>query len=683
MLNLNQLYKITSNSQLSFEQKLDALLRLGLSYFKLDIAIISEIQADSYTVCHVISPDNALLAGTIFPLQDTYCVHTLATNQPLSFHNAGASHIAKHPCYINFGLESYIGAPLLVEGKRYGTINFSSSEPRPQPFSQEQHDFIELLSHWTANEIARNEKLALLQEQQNKMVSQQKTLEQMGQLAGVGAWEVDLVKGSVYWSEVTRQIHEVDDDFVPELATAINFYKAGENRDRITLIVNKSVELGGHFSGEFEIVTQTGKAKWVATKGRAELENGQCVRLVGAFQDITEQVYYRDLLEKRHKELSLALEARSLFLANMSHEIRTPINGVLGMLQILEASTLNHDQQHFLSLAKDSATSLLGIISDILDFTKIDSGKLNLEKHPVDLNKLLNNCIDIFNPRAKDKSISIVKKFAATDNIIAVTDPTRLRQICSNLVSNALKFTHQGQVAISTNIKQLKDNKAAITITVKDTGIGIAKEQLSRLFLPFSQADDSTTRKFGGTGLGLSIIKNLCQLMDGDVQVKSTPHKGSTFIASIVVELQPSQQADIENIELPKENAHIGHLRVLVVEDNEINQIVVGEMLKQQQIEFDVVNDGLEAIAKLAHEEQNNRFYSLILMDCQMPNMDGYEATRQIRLLTAPIATTPIIALTANALEGEREKCYACGMNDYLSKPIEQTLLYNILEKYA
>ena len=683
MLNLNQLYKITSNSQLSFVQKIDALLQFGLHYFQLDIAIISEIQADTYTVRHVISPDNALLADTSFSVQDTYCVHTLATNQPLSFHQAGASHIAKHPCYINFGLESYIGAPLLVEGKRYGTINFSSSQARSQAFSQAEHDFIELLSHWIANEIARNEKLALLQEQQNKMARQQNVLEQMGQLAGVGAWEVDLVKGKVYWSNVTRQIHEVSDDFVPDMATAINFYKAGENRDRITLIVNKAIELGGHFSGEFEIITQTGKTKWVASKGRAEIENGQCVRLIGAFQDITEQVYYRDLIEKRHKELSLALEARSLFLANMSHEIRTPINGVLGMLQILEASTLDDEQHHFLSLAKDSATSLLGIISDILDFTKIDSGKLNLEKHPVDLNKLLNNCIDIFKPRAKDKSIDIIKEFSATNNIIAITDPTRLRQICSNLVSNGLKFTQQGQVAISTKIERLKDHKATITITVEDTGIGIAKEQLSRLFLPFSQADDSTTRKFGGTGLGLSIIKNLCQLMDGDVRVKSTPNQGSTFIATIEVEIQTAKHSDIEAIELPTENVDIGHLRILVVEDNEINQIVVGEMLKQQQIKFDVVSDGLEALTKLKQEKQNNRFYSLILMDCQMPNMDGYEATRQIRLLTAPIATTPIIALTANALEGEREKCYACGMNDYLSKPIEQTLLYSILEKYA
>ena len=683
MLNLKPLYQITSDNLLSFDKKMHALLQLGLEYFQLDIAIISEIKGDSYIVCHAISPDNSLLAGTIFPVNDTYCIHTLSSNQALSFHHAGKSHIAQHPCYVNFGLESYIGAPILVEGKRFGTINFSSSQPHPQTFSSEDHDFIEILSHWTGNEISRNKQLTLLQEQEKKNVRQQQLLEEIGQLAGVGAWEVDLIKNKVYWSEVTRQIHDVEPDFVPDMETGLNFYKEGENRQRIATMVAKAIEQGGHFAGEFEIISQKGKEKWVASKGRAELENGQCVRLIGAFQDITEQVYYRELLEKRHKELTLALEARSLFLANMSHEIRTPINGVLGMLQILEVSQLNQEQQHFLTLAKDSASSLLGIISDILDFTKIDSGKLSLEKVPFNLNKLLNNCIDIFNSRAKDKSITLIKEFADTHNLIAITDPTRLRQICSNLVSNALKFTHQGNVTITSQINLLKENKAVLTIRVKDSGIGIAQEQLVHLFSPFSQADDSTTRKFGGTGLGLSIVKNLCNLMNGDVSVDSTPHRGSTFNAAIEIELQSFEQANIDDIELPSDKTNLTQLRILVVEDNEINQIVVGEMLKQRHIQFDVVGDGQQALAKLNSESQNNRFYSLILMDCQMPTMDGYEATKQIRLLSPPIATIPIIALTANALAGEREKCYACGMTDYISKPIEQVLLYNILEKYA
>jgi signal transduction histidine kinase/CheY-like chemotaxis protein len=683
MLNIKKLYQITSDSNLSHTQKMTSLLQLGLEHFHLELGIISQIVGDNYIVRHAISPDNALINGTTFLVGDTYCVHTLATNHALSFHHASKSSIAQHPCYLNFGLESYIGAAIWVEGKRFGTINFSAKKPRAQAFSEEEHDFIELLCGWVSNEIERHEKQSLLLDQQKKMIRQQDILEQMGQLAGVGAWEVDLLNQKVYWSAVTKQIHEVDADYQPELSTAINFYKEGESRERITLLVNKIIAQGGHFSGEFEIITYKGQAKWVATKGRAELEAGQCVRLIGAFQDITEQVYYRDQLEKRHKELTLALEARSLFLANMSHEIRTPINGVLGMLQILGASSLNQEQQRFLGLAKDSATSLLGIISDILDFSKVDSGKLTLEKVPVDLDKLLNNCVDIFKPRAQDKSIKLIKQFDSIQNIIAVADPTRLRQICANLLSNAIKFTHQGQVTISTKLAVIDHTKAALTITVADSGIGISSTQLAQLFLPFSQADVSTTRKFGGTGLGLSIVKSLCQLMNGDVTVQSSLEKGSTFNATIELEITPNEPAKIKTLVQASDSLNLEGLRILVVEDNEINQVVVGEMLKQQHIDFDIASDGLEALAILQHQAKHKRFYSLVLMDCQMPNMDGYEATKQIRQLPLPMASMPIIALTANALTGEREKCYASGMNDYISKPIEQRLLYSIIKKFC
>ena len=683
MQNLKPLYQITSDSNLSYTEKMAALLQLGVDYFQLELGIISEIESENYTVRHAISPDNSLIAGTVFTLADTYCVHTLANNQALSFYHAGNSHIAQHPCYLNFGLESYIGAPLLVEGNRFGTINFSASAARTQPFSEEEHDFIEILSHWVGNEIARHEKLTLLQEQQKMMARQQDILEQMGQVAAVGAWELDLIEGKLFWSAETKKIHEVDDDFQPDLVSGLQFYKEGENKQRITTSVQKVIEQGGHFSGEFEIVTQKGNAKWAAVKGKAELDKGKCVRLVGAFQDITEQVYYRAQLENRHKELSLALEARSLFLANMSHEIRTPINGVLGMLQILEASSLNPEQHRFLGLAKDSATSLLGIISDILDFTKIDSGNLTLEKVQVDLNHVLNNCVDIFNPRAKEKSISVIKQFDSTQHFIVLTDPTRLRQICSNLLSNAIKFTHHGQVKITTQLTLNANHQATLTITVHDTGVGITDEQKRRLFLPFSQADVSTTRKFGGTGLGLSITRKICQLMGGDISVQSIPNKGSTFRANIELGIVEQEAQTPASVSSNPKHTDLSHLKILVVEDNEINQVVIGEMLKQRTITYDIVNDGLEALAILEHEKRQGRFYSLILMDCQMPNMDGYAATQHIRQLSAPVGIIPIIALTANAMSEEREKCFACGMNEYLSKPVEQTRLYSMLKKFA
>ncbi|MBU3003818.1 GAF domain-containing hybrid sensor histidine kinase/response regulator [Paraglaciecola arctica] len=683
MPNLNGLYQITSDSNLSHEQKMGALLKFGLDFFQLELAIISEIKDDEYIVRYGLSPDDSLLTGTIFPVGETYCLHTLATDQALSFHHAGKSRIAQHPCYINFGLESYIGAPLLVEGKRFGTINFSASAARQQPFSDAEHEFVELLSHWVGNEMARNEKLTLLQQQQKRMARQQDILEQMGQLAGVGAWEVDLINEKIYWSKETKKIHEVDDDFEPTLESGINFYKEGESRERITLFVNRIIEQGGHFSGEFEIVTQKGKAKWVASKGRAEFEDGQCVRLIGAFQDITEQVNSRVQLETRHKELSLALESRSLFLANMSHEIRTPINGVLGMLQILEGSELTSEQQHFLELATDSAKSLLGIVSDILDFTKVDSGQLTLESLPVNLNQLLNNCVDIFTPLVNEKSLEVIKEFDSIQNIIAITDPTRLRQICSNLLSNAIKFTPRGQVIVTPQLTLHDNNQATLTLTVRDTGVGITEEQQALLFSPFNQADKSTTRKYGGTGLGLSITRKICQLMGGDVSVESNLNQGSLFTAKINIEVRNAESQVSDVSKALSENIDLSQLRVLVVEDNEINQVVICEMLKQRNIPHEVVNDGVEALAILEHETKLNRSFSLILMDCQMPNMDGYQASKLIRQLSSPVASIPIIALTANAMSGERDKCFASGMNEYLSKPVEQSILYSMLEKFV
>lgn len=683
MQNLQKLYEITSDSALSYSQKMLALLQLGVDYFQLEMGIISHIEGELYTVSYAISPENDLLSGTTFNLGDTYCVHTLATNQALSFYHVGQSHIAHHPCYLNLGLESYIGAPIVVEGKRFGTINFSASRPRNQPFSNEELSFIELLSHWVGNEIARHEKLTLLKEQQKVMARQQDILEQMGQVAGVGAWELDLVDGKLYWSSVMKDIHEVEQDFIPDLVNGLNFYKEGENQTRITECVRRLMDHGGNFSGEFEIITQKGTPKWAAVKGKAELDEGKCVRLVGAFQDITEQVNSREQLVQRHKELSLALEARSLFLANMSHEIRTPINGVLGMLQILEASALDTVQLRFLGLAKDSATSLLGIINDILDFTKIDSGKLALENVPVELNQVLNNCVDIFIPSAKEKSIQLVKQFDETQGVSIITDPTRLRQICANLLSNALKFTHQGQVNIATDLTLQKKGKATLTIAVKDTGVGMTQEQQALLFSPFNQADVSTTRKFGGTGLGLSITRKLCQLMSGDVSVRSVLNKGSVFLAQIEVGIMAKSAHSAEPELAVSQSRDLSDLHVLVVEDNEINQVVIGEMLKQQQITYDIVNDGLEALAILEDEQTSVHPYTLILMDCQMPNMDGYQTTQHIRQLTTHIAGIPIIALTANALSEERDKCFASGMNEYLSKPVDQANLYAMLEKFS
>ena len=679
MRKLKSLYKITSNPDLSFTHKMEALLVLGAEVFDLELGIVSEIVGNDYIVRYAISPDNSLAKETVFALQNTYCVHTLTANASTSFHHAGKSSINQHPCYIDFGLESYIGAPLLVDGLPYGTLNFSSGEEKSAPFSEDEHDFIELLAHWMGNEIARNNKYELLEKQQIEFERQQMILEDMGQLAGVGAWELNLVSGSVYWSAVTKQIHEVNPDYTPDLETSINFYKEGDSRDRIQVCVQEAIAQGGRFGGEFEIVTATGKKKWVASQGRAELDNGVCVRLVGAFQDITKQVFYREQLEKRHQELSLALDARSVFLANMSHEIRTPINGVLGVLQVIETHNFSDKQKHLIDMAQNSAASLLKLINSLLDFAKIDSGEVELELLPLNINHFMTNCVDAFKVAARNKALNLVLDFTATENIHLKADATRIRQIVANLLSNAIKFTQKGTITITSAIKRSSADRVCLTITVTDTGIGISAEQLPQLFLPFRQADVSTTRQYGGSGLGLSISQQLAKLMNGNISVHSEKGFGSSFSVNIDLLLESSSSPDtVEQEELTARD--LSQLYVLVVEDNEINQVVVCEMLRQKNIQFDIANDGLEALEKLS--SNNSPVFSLVLMDCQMPNMDGYEACKAIRALDSNYQHIPIVALTANAMPDEKEKCLAIGMNAYLSKPIDKHLLFSTLEKF-
>lgn len=676
----NRLYNITIDNQLSFNEKMLALLAVGIEVFDLQLGIVSEIINDQYIVRYAISPDNSLEAGTVFLLKNTYCVHTLNANKSTSFHHAGESHINQHPCYQGFGLESYIGAPLLVDGQRYGTLNFSAEAPRAKRFTKEDHDLIELLALWIGNEIARNQKILLLEAQQAELERQQRVLQDMGQLAGVGAWEVDLNKNTVYWSAVTKKIHDVDQSYIPDLESGINFYKEGESRDRIRACVEKAIAEGGRFGGEFEIVSYTGKTKWIATEGRAEFENGQCTRLVGAFQDITKQVFYREQLEKRHKELSLAMDARSLFLANMSHELRTPINGVLGILQVIRSDNFDAEQARFLGIARDSASTLLALVNDLLDFSKIDTGQVDFELLPMNVNKYLTDFIKVFDLSASKKSLRFDVDFSATEGVFVKADPMRIHQIVANLLSNAIKFTHQGFIKITSSIQQRDQQRVELVISVEDSGIGIMPEKIPELFLPFRQADISTTRQYGGTGLGLSISQQLAKLMNGKISVQSLVGKGSTFTVNLDLLVDSTKSIATEE-QIDSLNTDLSQLRVLVVEDNEINLVVVCEMLRQRGVNFDTAKDGIECLAKLG--DTATPPFSLVLMDCQMPNMDGYEATVAIRSKASHYQSIPIVALTANAMLEDRQKCLALGMNHYLSKPLDKKNLYNVLKSYV
>ena len=397
-------------------------------------------------------------------------------------------------------------------------------------------------------------------------------------------------------------------------------------------------------------------------------------------KDLSNQRAYEKQLQKIAKKAENETKIKSEFLANMSHEIRTPMNGIVGMSALLAQTNLNAEQREDLNAINKSAKELLIIINDILDFSKIEAGKISIELIETDIHQLLNDLYKLMNLKAQEKGIKLKINYPKNAHKIFKADPIRLRQILLNLISNAIKFTNQGSVEINITIDTVAiGQKSNITFSVVDTGIGMTNLQCTQIFNAFTQADGSITRQFGGTGLGLSISKQLVELMNGSLKVKSVKGEGSCFYFTINLEAINKTNINLKKDLLQnRQKINLSELKVLLVEDNDINQIVAKGMLKQHNIVPEIAVNGQEAI-----EMFNNTSYNIILMDCAMPILDGYETTKIIRQQEAANEHIPIIALTANAMQGDKEKCLAVGMDDFISKPIEAPNLLQILKKYS
>ncbi|MAQ42777.1 PAS domain-containing hybrid sensor histidine kinase/response regulator [Mesonia oceanica] len=462
--------------------------------------------------------------------------------------------------------------------------------------------------------------LTSLKENYHEKLRLQNMLNEVNEVAGIGFWEINLESNEVYWSSTTKEIHEVEEDYMPLLEEGINFY-VEEDRERISSSIEQTLHTGKTFEGEFQIITAKGNKRWVKSIGLLEQVEGKNKRLYGIFQDITNSKNYEKTLVKARQKAEAASKSKSEFLANMSHEIRTPLNGVIGFTDLLMKTSLTKNQMGYLKTVNNSANLLLDVINDILDFSKIEAGKLELNTSPVDIHELCKETIDILKHQVNKRKVEILLNISPNLEKNVYADEIRLKQIVTNLLNNAIKFTEEGEIELKVSIakEQENDGNAKLRFSVRDTGKGIAKEQLSKIFNAFDQEDASITRKYGGTGLGLTISNQLLKLMESELKVTSELGKGSVFYFEVSFPIATEEAIDLLRTKK--------YTNVLVVDDNEQNREILREMLQQLKVNCREEANGVEAIQTLMNEKD----FDLIISDYDMPFMNGVDFITYLR----------------------------------------------------
>ena len=522
---------------------------------------------------------------------------------------------------------------------------------------------------------------SVMQTSLHNLIEQNKQNELRWRLAlnaeGNGVWDWDISTNEVYFSDTWKQILGYE---IHEIGTHVDEWSSRVHPDDI---YNAMADIQRHIEGKSEIYKnqhrmrcKDGQYIWILDQGliiERDSDN-KPTRMIGTHTDINStKTIQQALVEAKHKA-ELASRAKSAFVANMSHEIRTPMAGVLGLIGLVMKTDLTEQQRFYLERTERSATTLLGILNDILDYSKVEAGKLQLENTSFSVRELVSDVIELFKPKAEERELIITLKFSPDIPDYHFGDPLRITQVLNNLIGNAIKFTKQGYIELSVSAVTSHHQESHLYFAVSDTGIGIDSEQLTQIFKPFHQASNTSARYYGGTGLGLHISNQLINLMGGNIEVQSEVGKGSTF--SFTVTLQVAKNIETPNALIFDSQPKQDHFdaKVLLVEDNEINELIAKSILAEYGLDIVCAHDGSEAIECFEKEH-----FSIIFMDLHMPRMDGFKATEIIRRKDPDI---PIVALSAAVLDEEVERTRQAGMNAHLAKPIERDMLAAVLRQF-
>ncbi|MBC7457166.1 MAG: PAS domain-containing protein [Bdellovibrionaceae bacterium] len=571
--------------------------------------------------------------------------------------------------------------PLDIDGTgmkdRYYTISFFQiKDAHGQPYGVYQHavDNTEQVLAREVIKASRDDAELARKDAENSKRNLQLALER----GHMGIWQIDLKANSVSFSPEAMALflidaHEIN---VPEL---INSMMHPDDVVEINRVLLGAISESKPYAHDYRIIRKDGKVRWLSAKGDAVLDdNGHAIYYSGTVQDVTEQVLARNELEKAKLEAELANQTKSSFLANMSHEIRTPLGAILGFSTLLKDSNIDSvEKDRYLDTIVRNGTALTTIIDDILDLAKVEAGRLDIENIPFSLYTLVSDVVDVFKDKTREKNIYLLLNIDEAVPSQICTDPTRLRQILVNLIGNAVKFTEKGGVRVNIHSAPAGENKIKIIVDVKDTGIGLTEEQKNKLFIPFTQADNSMTRKFGGTGLGLALSQRLSHALSGEISIPNCkPGEGCTFAFTFVADLNKNKNVNKRSDRNSANDSVISldGMRVLVVDDSPDNQFLVEQLLVKNGATVDTAQDGDEGVKKALSGS-----FDVVLMDIQMPKLDGYQAKAE---LDKSGYEKPVIALTAHAMSDERIKTQAAGFAGHLTKPLNRTELLKTLATF-